>query len=87
MPRGTLVVDENLLRDHFMRQQRGGNITGYRGARFQRGYGLRGIFKSLARYVIPLFKHGAKVVVCKRALQAGTKLVKMSSKEKMLENL
>jgi hypothetical protein len=69
-----------------MRQQRGGNITGYRGARFQRGYGLRGIFKSLARYVIPLFKHGAKVFG-KRALQAATKLVKMSFKEKMLENL
>ena len=71
MPRGTLVVDEKLLRDHFMRQQRGGNITGYRGARFQRGYGIEGIFKSLARYAIPLFKQGAKVVG-KRALQAAT---------------
>jgi hypothetical protein len=39
MPRGTLVVDEKLLRDHFLRQQRGGNISGYRGARFQTGYG------------------------------------------------
>ena len=37
MPRGTLVVDEKLLRDHFMRQQRDRNITGYRGARFQGG--------------------------------------------------
>jgi hypothetical protein len=51
MPRGTLVVDEKLLRDHFLRQQRGGNIAGYRGARFRRGYGIGGIFKSLARYV------------------------------------
>ena len=73
MPRGTLVVDEKLLRDHFMRQQRGGNITGYRGARFQRGYGFGGIFKSLARYAIPLFKQGAKVVG-KRALQAATEV-------------
>ena len=56
-----------------MRQQRGGNITGYRGARFQRGYGLVGIFKSLARYAIPLFKQGAKVVG-KRALQAATEV-------------
>jgi hypothetical protein len=55
MPRGTLVVDEKLLRDHFLRQQRGGNIAGFRGARFQRGYGIGGIFKSLARYAIPLF--------------------------------
>ena len=70
MPRGTLVVDE---KDHFLRQQRGGNIAGYRGARFQRGYGIGGIFKSLARYAIPLFKQGAKVVG-KRALQAATEV-------------
>jgi hypothetical protein len=56
-----------------MRQQRGGNITGYRGARFQKGYGIGGIFKSLARYAFPLFKQGAKVVG-KRALQAATEV-------------
>ena len=61
------------MRDHFLRQQRGGNITGYRGARFQRGYGIGGIFKSLARYAIPLFLQGAKVVG-KRALQAATEV-------------
>ena len=49
MPRGTLVADEKLLRDHFLRQQRGGHIAGYRGARFQRGYENGGIFKILAR--------------------------------------
>ena len=73
MPRGTHVVDEKLLRDHFLRQQRGGNIAGYHGARMQRGYGIGGIFKSLARYAIPLFKQGAKVVG-KRALQAATEI-------------
>jgi hypothetical protein len=73
MPRGTLVVDEKLLRDHFLRQQRSGNITGYRGARTRRGYGIGGIFKSLARYAIPLFKQGAKVVG-KRALQAAAEV-------------
>ena len=73
MSRGTLVVDEKLLRDHFLREQRGGNIAGYRGARFQRGYGIGGIFKSLARYAIPLFKHAAKVVG-KRALRAATEV-------------
>ena len=56
-----------------MRQQRGGNIAGYRGARMQRGYGIGCIFKSLARYAIPLFKQGAKVVG-KRALQAATEI-------------
>jgi hypothetical protein len=54
-----------------LRQQHGGNIAGYRGAGFQRGYGIGGIFKSLARYAIPLFKQGAKVVG-KRALKAAT---------------
>ena len=56
-----------------MRQQRGGNISGFRGARMQRGYGIGSIFKSLARYAIPLFKQGAKVVG-KRALQAATEV-------------
>jgi hypothetical protein len=73
MPRGTLVVYEKLLRDHFLRKKRGGNTAGYRGARFQRGYGIGGIFKSLARYAIPLLKQGAKVVG-KRALQAATEV-------------
>jgi hypothetical protein len=75
MPKGTLLVDEKLLRDHLLqlRQQRGGNIAGYRGARFQRGYGIGGIFKSLARYAIPLFNQGAKVVG-KGALQAATEV-------------
>jgi hypothetical protein len=50
-----------------------GNIAGFRGARMQRGYGIGGIFKSLARYAIPLFKQGAKVVG-KRALQAATEV-------------
>jgi hypothetical protein len=39
----------------------------------QRGYGIGGIFKSLARYAIPLFKQGAKVAG-KRALQAATEV-------------
>jgi hypothetical protein len=42
-----IVVDAKILKDHFLRQQHGGNIAGYRGARFQRGYGIGGIFKSL----------------------------------------
>ena len=66
-------MDAKLLKDHFLRQQRGGNIAGFRGARMQRGYGIGSIFKSLARYAIPLFKQGAKVVG-KRALQAATEV-------------
>ena len=71
--RGTLVVDTKLLKDHFLRQQRGGNIAGYRCVRFQRGYGIGGIFKSFVRYATPLFKQGAKVAG-KRALQAATEV-------------
>jgi hypothetical protein len=72
--RGRLVVDAKLLKDHFLRQQRGGNIAGFRGARMQRDtYGIGSIFKSLARYAILLFKQVAKVVG-KRALQAATEV-------------
>ena len=71
--RRRLVVDEQLLKNHFLRQQRGGNIAGFRGARMQRGCGIGGIFKSLERYAIPLFKQGAKVVG-KRALQAAAEV-------------
>ena len=71
--RGRLVVDAKLLKDHFLRQQCGGNIAGFHGARMQRGYGIGGIFKILARYAIPLFKQGAKVVG-KRALQTATEV-------------
>jgi hypothetical protein len=71
--RGRLVVDAKLLKDHFLRQQRGGNIAGFRGSRMKSGYGIGSIFKSLARYAIPLFKQGAKVVG-KRALQAATEV-------------
>ena len=73
MPRSVLVPDVKQLTDHYLRQQRGGNIIGFRGARIQRGYGIGGIFKSLARIAIPLFKRGAKAVG-KRALQAATEV-------------
>ena len=39
----------------------------------QRGYGIGGMFKSLARIVIPLLKRGAKAVG-KRALKAATEV-------------
>ena len=73
MPRTVLVPNVKQLTDHYLRQQHGGNIVGFRGARIQRGYGIGGIFKSLARIAIPLFKQGAKAVG-KRALQAATEV-------------
>ena len=41
--------------------------------RIQRGYGIGGMFKSLARIAIPLFKRGAKAIG-KRALKAATEV-------------
>ena len=73
MPRSVLVPNVKQMTDHYLRQQRGGNIIGFRGARIQRGYGIGGIFKSLARIAIPLFKRGAKAIG-KRALQAATEV-------------
>jgi hypothetical protein len=66
--------------------ERGGNIAGYRGARMQRGYGIGGVFKSLARYAIPLFKQGDRVVG-KRALQAATEIGQDVLQGKMSDNL
>ena len=73
MPRSVLVPNVKQLTDHYLRQQHGGNIVGFRGARIQRGYGIGGIFKSLARIAIPLFKRGAKAVG-KRALKVATEV-------------
>ena len=73
MPRSVLVPDIKLLTDHYLRQQHGGNIVGLRGGRMQRGYGIGGMFKSLARIAIPLFKRGA-TAVGKRALKAATEV-------------
>jgi hypothetical protein len=62
MPRGLLVPDVKLLKDHYLRQQRGGNIVGFRYELFQRSYGIGGIFKSLTRYATPPFKQRGKAV-------------------------
>ena len=81
MPRGTLVVDEKLLRDHFMRQQRGGNITGYRGARFQRGYGI-GVFSRALRDMLFLYSNKVLKLLAKEHYKQPQKFVKMYSEEK-----
>jgi hypothetical protein len=74
MPRGVFIPDVKVLTDHYLiRHQRGGNIVGYRGARMQHGYGIGGIFMSLARYAIPMLKKSAKAVG-RRALKAGAQV-------------
>ena len=73
MARTIIIPDVQQLTDHYLRQQRGGNIAGFRGTRMQRGYGIGGIFRSLARFAMPLFKKSAESVG-KRALKAATEV-------------
>ena len=73
MSRSVLVPDVKQLTDHYLTQQHGRNIVGFRGGRMQRGYGIGDMFKSLVRVAIPLLKRGAKVVG-KRALKAATEV-------------
>ena len=55
---------------YYLRNQSGGAMNYFRGARIQRGYGLGNLFKSVARFVVPLFKQGAQAVG-KKALETG----------------
>jgi hypothetical protein len=80
--RGRLVVDAKLLKDHFLRQQRGGNIAGFRGARMQRGYGIGGISRAL-RDMLFLYSNKVLKLLAKEHYKQPQKLVKMYSKEKM----
>ncbi len=75
MSRTIIIPDVQQLTDHYLRQQRGGNIAGFRGTRMQRGYGIGGIFRSLARFAMPLFNKSAESVG-KRALKAATQVGK-----------
>jgi hypothetical protein len=52
----------------------------------QSGYGIGGIYKSFARFAIPLFKQNAKAIG-EKALQAATQVGQDVLEGKMLENL
>ena len=80
--RGRLVVDEKLLKDHFLRQQRGGNIAGYRGARMQRDMGSE-VFLRALRDMLSLCSNKVLKLLAKEHCKQPQKSVKMYSKEKM----
>ena len=70
--------------------QRGGNVPFYRGPVLQRGYGLRSIFKSVARSVMPSLKE-----IGKSALTTGLEVlqdiakgenIKKAAKKHLKEN-
>ena len=69
--RRRLVVDAKLLKDHFLRQQRGGNIAGFCGAHMQRDMESE-LFSRALRDM--LFKQSTAKVVGKRALQTATEV-------------
>lgn len=52
---------EQSFEDYYCNQT-GGTLNYYRGASFQRGYGIGGLFRSLFRAAVPLFKSSAKAV-------------------------
>ena len=69
--RATIIPDAKQFQQYYLRGQRGGSLSGFRGARIQRGYGIGSFFKSIARFAIPLVKRGAQAIG-RRALQAAT---------------
>nr|DAC81380.1 TPA_asm: cupiennin [Parasteatoda house spider adintovirus] len=56
--------------EDYYSNQAGNGLSYYKGVSLQRGSGLGGIFKSMFRMVLPLFKSGAKAVG-KQALKSG----------------
>ena len=48
--------------EDYYAHQTGNGINYYQGVPFQKGYGIGGLFRSLFRAAVPLFKSGAKAV-------------------------
>lgn len=59
--------------------QAGGQYNVFRGVARQRGYGLGGMFKSMFRYILPLFKSHALPVIRRGAEAIGTEAVRAAS--------
>jgi hypothetical protein len=55
--------------DYYVRQS-GGDLSGFEGALYQRGYGLGSLFRGLFRSALPLVKSGLKKIG-KEALRSG----------------
>ena len=59
---------------YYLDQQQGRGMPVFRGSAWQQGYGLGGLFKSLARAAMPMVKSGAKALG-KIALNTGANLL------------
>ena len=60
--RHTFIPDANDCKVYYLRNQNGGSLPGFHGARIQRGYGLGSFFKSIARVAIPSVKKGVNAL-------------------------
>ncbi len=85
----------NKLYEDYYVNQAGSGLRSFAGTRFQRGHGLGGIFRSLARIAAPLLTKGAQAVG-KQLLKTGKRVaadvaagsnVKRSLKKRGLEGL
>ena len=56
--------NHKLYEEFYLNQakQKGGNLSAFHGARFQRGYGLGSIFRGLFRWAVPHLKQRAKML-------------------------
>ena len=60
--------------EDYYTNQCGNGLNFYQGAAHQKGYGIGGLFRSLFRVAVPLFKSGAKAIG-KQVLKSGVGLV------------
>ena len=64
--------------DYYM-EQAGGGYDVYKGALYQKGYGLGGTFRSLFRWIIPIFKQHALPALKSGAKQIGREAISTAS--------
>ena len=79
--------------EDYYAHQTGSGLNYYQGSPFQKGYGFGGLFRSLFRAAVPLFKSGAKAVG-KQLLHSGVDVlndlsrgenIKVSAKRRLKE--
>ena len=54
--------DSSKFYEDYYVNQSGGNLSGFEGALYQKGYGLGSLFRGLFRSVLPLVKSGLKTI-------------------------
>ena len=65
--------------DYYLRQAGGNNVGVFSGSPRQRGHGLGGVFRSLYRYMVPLFKTHALPAVKSGAKSIGKEAVRAAT--------